>query len=282
MIALLGCSESSKPPPTSQPTHNAVAKYFETRDSFIQKFETSAATPDDRPELSELAGLMKAIVGPVNIEGFSGNGDLNLETLVKELGFGQADGLAFRSKEERLFVTTDEVLKRYVEQWPGLPKDLKELSGTGEFYRKTFSSDAAVTLYAEVPVTDTDPGSFVRAFLGLTAQDIGPFVPKSVFVFVSKGGHILAVYSPVATEIAEIPQCRSEWDEFEKKSAEAYEAYKASGLRNQQAFDQNIKLEEQGFEAYHRCYDREARNQEFFGPLKTQVQAIADRLRASR
>ena len=95
-------------------------KYFETRDNFIREFE-KASTPldslaeqdahalDEKDEhaLAELEKQLKAIVGPVNVEGFPKKGKINLLTLQKDYGFGQVDGLRFSAKQEYLFVTTD-------------------------------------------------------------------------------------------------------------------------------------------------------------------------------
>jgi hypothetical protein len=170
-------------------------------------------------------------------------------------------------------------LKKYLAEQPELPKDLAELSRTAEFYSYAFTSGEAVTYFAEIPVKSPNGKSDVRAFLGLTAQDIGPFIPKDVFVFVTKGNRILAVQSPAAAEITEIPQCRNEWEKFAKKKADAMEVYRSSGLNNEKAFDEEVQqYEQQGFEAYQRCYDREARNQKFFASLKKQAQSIVDRL----
>src|SRR5438094_7091071 len=182
-------------------------KYFETRDNFIREFE-KASTPldslaeqdahalDEKDEhaLAELEKQLKAIVGPVNVEGFPKEGKINLETLQNgDLGFGQVDGLRFSAKQEYLFVTTDNILKKYLTGQPKLPKDLAELSRTGEFYTRPFTAGEAVTYFAEIPVKSANGKSYVRAFLGLTAQDIGPFIPKEIFVFVTKGNRILAV-----------------------------------------------------------------------------------------
>jgi hypothetical protein len=194
------------------------------------------------------------------------------------LGFGQVDGLRFSARQEHLFVTTDNILKEYPAGRPKLPKDLAELSKTGEFYTRAFTAGEAVTYFAEISVKSPNGKSYVRAFLGLTAQDIGPFIPKDIFVFVTKGNRILAVQSPAATEITEIPQCRNEWERFAKKKADTNELYRSSGLNNQKAFDESVQYEQQGFEAYQRCYDREAKNQKFFASLKKQAQSIVDRL----
>src|SRR5206468_12051671 len=69
-------------------------KYFETRDNFIREFEKASTPIDslaeqdqhaldekDRHALAELEKQLKAIVGPVNVEGFPKEGKINLETL---------------------------------------------------------------------------------------------------------------------------------------------------------------------------------------------------------
>jgi len=242
-------------------------KYFETRDNFIRQFEEASVPIDvldekDRHALAELEKQLKPIIGPVNVEGFPKEGRINLETLEKDFGFGQVDGLRFSSEQENLFVTTDDILKKYLAGQAELPKNLTELSRTGEFYVRAITSEAAVTYFAEIPVKSANGKSYVHAFLGLTAQDIGPIIPKDIFVFVTNGNRILAVQSPAATEITEIPQCRNEWERFAKKSSS----------------DESLQYEEQGFEAYHRCYEREAKNQKFFASIEKQAQSIVDRL----
>lgn len=289
VLALVGCW----PAPMTLVAASPEEKYFETRDNFIREFEKASTPLDslaeqdqhaldekDRHALAELEKQLKPIIGPVNVEGFPKEGKINLETLQNgDLGFGQVDGLRFTANQEYLFVTTDNILKKYLAEQPELPKDLAELSKTGEFYVRAITAEAAVTYFAEIPVKSANGKSYVRAFLGLTAQDIGPFIPKDVFVFVTKGNRILAVQSPAAAEITEIPQCRNEWERFAKKKADANELYRSSGLNNEKAFDEVVQqYEQQGFEAYHRCYDREAKNQKFFASLKKQAQSIVDRL----
>ncbi len=279
VLALFSCL----PAPMTLVAASLEEKYFETRDNFIRQFEKASVPIDvldekDKHALAELEKQLKPIIGPVNVEGFPKEGKINLLTLQNDYGFGQIDGLRFSSEQEELFVTTDNILKKYLAGQPELPKDLAELSKTGEFYVRAITAEAAVTYFAEIPVKSANGKSYVHAFLGLTAQDIGPFIPKDIFVFVTNGNRILAVQSPAATEITEIPQCRNEWERFAKKSSDAMEVYRSSGSNNQKASDESVQYEEQGFEAYHRCYDREAKNQKFFASLKKQAQSIVDRL----
>src|SRR6266480_1664571 len=288
LLALFSCLSA----PGTLLAASPEEKYFETRDNFIREFEKTSIPIDglaeqdqhaldeqDQRALTELEKQLKPIVGAVNVDGFPKQGKINLETLQNgDLGFGQVDGLRFTAKQEYLFVTTDNILKKYLAGQPELPKDLAELSKTGEFYTLAITAESAVTYFAEIPVKSANGKSYVRAFLGLTAQDIGPFIPKDIFVFVTNGNRILAVQSPVATEMTEIPECRNEWERFAKKSSDAMEVYRSSGSNNQKASDESVQYEEQGFEAYHRCYDREAKNQKFFASLKKQAQSIVDRL----
>jgi hypothetical protein len=264
-LALFSCLSATAP--MTLVAASPEEKYFETRDNFIRQFEKASVPIDaldekDRHALAELEKQLKPIIGPVNVEGFPKQGKINLRTLEKDYGFGQVDGLSFSAKQEELFVTTDNILKKYLAGQPELPKDLAQLSRTGEFYVRAITAEAAVTYFAEIPVKSANEKSYVHAFLGLTAQDIGPFIPKDILVFVTNGNRILAVQSPAATEITEIPECRKEWETFPKKSSP----------------DESVQYEEQAFEAYRRCYEREAKNQKFFASLEKQAQSIVDRL----
>ena len=280
LLALFSCLSA----PMTLVAASPEEKYFEARDNFIRELEKASGPIDvldekDRHALAELEKQLKSIVGPVNVEGFPKEGKINLETLQKgDLGFGQVDGLRFSSEQEYLFVTTDNILKKYLAGQPNLPKDLADLFKTGEFYTLALTGEAAVTYFAEIPVKSTNGKSYVYAFLGLIAQDIGPFIPKAIFVLVTNGNRIFAVQSPAAAEITEIPQCRNEWEKFAKKKADAHQVYESSGLKNEKALDEGVQYEQQGFEAYQRCYEREAKKQKFFAPLEKQAQSIVDRL----
>jgi hypothetical protein len=274
LLILLGCISVS----TVLMAESLEEIYFETRNKYIQQFEKSENYSLEDSVLADLDEKLKVIIGPVNIEGFPKPGRINLETLHKDFGFGHADGLRFDSDSEYLFVTTNSILKRFLNEKPNLPKDLTSLSKTEDFYRYAFFLDSRVALYAVIPVKCTNEESLVYAFLGLSYQDIGPFIPEYLYVFVSSGNRILLVMSPIETEISEIPQCRNEWDKYAKISSEELQVYLASQLENEKAFEDHVRYEKQGFEAYHRCYERESKNQPFFISLKEQAQSIVDRL----
>jgi hypothetical protein len=201
-----------------------------------------------------------------------------LETLRDDGGFGQVDGLRFGSKRETLFVTTDTLLKNYLLKHPALPGNLSELAKTDKFYQLVFHWNASITYYAEVPVTSARGQSFACAFLGLSAQDIGPLIPGSLFVFVSRGDKILLVSASTKTEIKQNADCKNEWDRFAKTAADALSTYRASERKNTRALDDHVRYEKEGFEVYRRCFGRDAKRQQLFTPLTIQAQSIVDRL----
>jgi hypothetical protein len=223
--------------------------YLEARNAFIQKFD-GVADADDRPALAQLERRLRAIIGPVGVEGFPNQGKINLETLRTDLegSFGNVDGLRFNNERESLFVTTRGLLKLYFAGEPKPTKDLPEpdlavLSADGKFNSSVFDSGSTVTSYADLPVKSTDGKSFAEAFLGITAQDDGPFIPNTIFVLASKGNRIFLVRAATTTKLPAIPKCK--------------------GL---------------AADAHNECYGTEVKNQPFFASLKQQAQSIVDRL----
>jgi hypothetical protein len=81
-----------------------------------------------------------------------------------------------------------------------------------------------------------------------------------------------------SVNVRDIPKCVREWEVFEKKSSDSFKAYRASNLKDQTAIDNAHQSAERGFEAYYRCFRREAKNQPFYRQLKRQAQSLVNRL----
>jgi len=263
-------------------------KYFETRDNFIRQFSTPTSPEANSDEkalaklekaLSKLEKQLQLIIGPVDVAHFPKRGKINLETLDQDdPGFRQVDGLRFDSEHELLFVTTTGLLNSYLQQNKELPTELGKLAKAEEFYSLALGWDAAVTHFAEVPVRTTNDKSFAYAFLGLWAQDIGPFPPKTLFVFFANGDRVFVVSSEVQSNIDQIAECKDVWDGFKKKSDAASAAYQASELKDQKATDDMRRYEDEGFKAYCRCFEQRAKMEPFFEPLTKQAQTLVDNL----
>jgi hypothetical protein len=255
-------------------------EYLETRDNFIRQFSTATSPQDDSDQkaLAKLEKQLQLIIGPVDVAHFPKQGKINLETLQQDAGFGQVDGLRFGSEHELLFVTTTGLLNAYLQQHKDLPTELGKLAKNDEFYSSVFDWEAAVTHFAEVPVRTTNDKSFAYAFLGLWAQDIGPFPPKALFVFFSNGERLFVVSTDVQSNIDQIAECKDVWDGFKKKSDAASAAYRAGEVKDQQATDDTVKYEEEGFKAYCRCFEQRAKMEPFFKELTKQAQTLVDNL----
>ena len=261
-------------------------KYFETRDNFIRQFSTPSSPEANSYEkthsklekaLSKLEKQLQLIIGSVDVAHFPKRGKINLETLEQgDGGFGQVDGLRFGSKHGLLFVTTTGLLNSYLQQHKELPTELGKLAKAEEFYSVALYWDEAVTHFAEVPVRTTNDKSFAYAFLGLWAQDIGPFPPKHLFVFFANGDRVFVVSTEAQSNIDQIAECKDVWDGFKKKSDAAFAAYQASELKEQKASDDMVRYEEEGFRAYCRCFEQRAKMESFFNQLTKQAQTLVD------
>ncbi|NWF38422.1 sel1 repeat family protein [Mariprofundus sp. NF] len=251
--------------------------YFATRDMFSKKFATEAAV-DERPALAALENQIRAIVGAVKIEGFSGQGHINIRTLKAEPGYAQVDGLRFKSNREVLFVTTQGLLKHYLAEHPKLPQTVEETSKHEDFYRRVFHADAGVMLYTEVPANPTKGQSFAQAFLGVSGQDTIPSIPNELFVFVVMEKQIRLINVPSSAEISDIQQCKSKWDISRTKGADALAKYHASQSQDQKAYEEYRRQEEEGVAAYRDCFAKESKNQPWYNALKTQAQSLVNRL----
>lgn len=267
-------------PTTELETAVLEKQYIETRNNYIRHFSAIEITidTDERPALADLESRLVQIVGPIDVKGFPKKGTINLVTLFPELGFGQVDGLRFSSDNKTLVVTTTALIDSYLVENPKLPNNMDKLSKSEDFYRLAFHSGAAVNYYSEVPVHPADGQSYAHAFLGVTAQDIGPFVPQELFVFVSNGKQIFLAALENNTEVTDIPQCRTAWEMNYKKRSDAYDAYLRSKPRDKKLSDNSIRYENQAFDAYRRCYGREAKNQKYFVTLKKYAQSMVDQL----
>jgi hypothetical protein len=231
-------------------------QYFATRDSYIQKFSatTSDSFTDNQNALEILEQKIKTIIGPVNIEGFSGKGEINLETLYNELGFGMLDGVVYRSKDASLVVTTSRILNRYLSDGKYTAKDLATLAEDEGFYTAALFSDVAVSLYTPIPLIKNNNTDSVYAYIGLIAQDIGPFLPDRIFVIAKRDERVFFVTALVSNPPPEIESCKKVWFETAKKNEEA------------------------AYSAYQECYGKSIRESSFYKDVSKQADEIVKRI----
>jgi hypothetical protein len=234
----------------------AEQKYLETRDNFIRQFSTAKSPQDgaDQKALLKLQEQLQSIIGPIDVPHFPKRGKISLATLQQDYGFGQVDGLLFRSgHEDVLFVTTKGLLNAYLAQHKELQTDLSNLAKSEEFYSLALNFEAAVTRFADISLRMTRDNSVAFAFLGLWAQDIGPFPPTHLFVFLANDDRVFVVSAEAQNHIDQIAECKNLWETLNQK------------LNDQKPTDDTA--EKQNFTAYCRCFGEKAKTEPFFKDL---------------
>lgn len=283
------------------PAFAAVSEdaYLAARDAAIKAVDPAKATPADDERLSqeearlrgELEAMLRDIVGPVAIPGFTSGPTSNLDTLVSgELGFGQLDGLAWVTADDkmRLVVTTRPLLTRWLKDhadwWPGrdnVPQEVAAALASDAFYTQAISSDAAVSKYADITVTPPKGASAAIALLVARSQDIGPRKPDEILIAVVQDRLVFVLSTATDINIAAIPACDAIWRDSERKAEKVFADYQKSGSKDEKLFATYTRIQEEGDAAFRRCFAERARTTPFFRAVTTQAQSLVDRL-ASR
>jgi hypothetical protein len=268
--------------------------YFAARNGYIEKFKAAEPNDDRVSKEEELArgdlqDQLRRIVGTSEIKGFSAPARSNLDTLFKdEMGFGQLDGLVYSSADDKthIVVTTDALLAHWLREhkdWWGptvsnVPQDVDAALKSEAFYTQALKSDAAVSEYAELPITKPAQAKFAFAMLAARSQDVGPRTPNELIVSVVKDGRVFVVTARANAKVDPMPGCQRIWRDASRNAAKAHQAYVASGLKDDKLLEQSTRIEEEGFAAFRRCFAQQAKARSFVAVLTRQAQELIDRL----
>lgn len=260
--------------------------YIAAREKFHAQFKlkdgepiTDAISKAEENARGELEKQMQAIIGASGVKGAPAQGKLNLDSLIEgDMGFRLLDGIVFKLKDDsQVLVTTKSLLTRWLkteqEIWKnnsrhGPPAEIDAAMRAENFYTQALSHDAAVTRYAEIPVTE--PNAY--AMLIAHQQDVGPVVPKEIIVSVLRDNRLFVWTAPAAAKTAMFPPCAAIWTEFERKSLAANRDKKG-------APDAMEKLEQEGHAKMRACYNERAKAAAFFPALVKQAQELIERTR---
>ncbi|HEY4891050.1 MAG TPA: hypothetical protein VII10_05065, partial [Reyranella sp.] len=188
---------------------------------------------------SDLAAQLRRVMGPVPApKGFSGAGTFSPDALCCGLGEGMLDGLLFQSGGGSVLVTTEGLLRLWLQEhknwWKDDPlaTDAKTALQSSAFYTQAISTDAAVTLFAPLPIRA--PAGATLAVAGLATQCNGSCsLPLYIAAAVVKGGRVYVALVdaalPAATPgAAPLGACDAVWKDFHDRYKAAYAAYEAA------------------------------------------------------
>jgi hypothetical protein len=270
--------------------------YLAARDAYIAKFNPSkdpssvsdALAKEEEGARADLTRQLRAIVGPLNVSGYAGDGEFAIATLFRgDIGFGTLDGLTFSApKDANLVVTTRGLLERWVrdhKDWwnasvANVPQDPIAALQTEAFYTQAISADAAVARFAEFPISKPANADVAYAMLVMRRQDIGPGSPDEVLVGVLSGARLYIVSVPASAEIKLMPACEKLWDDALAKSNKLLESNATSGNKDEKLFDEQNRMQDQGDAAMRQCFAERVTSDAAFAKLTKQAQEVVDQL----
>src|ERR1700722_2793736 len=246
---------------------------------------------------SDLAAQLRRVMGPVPApKGFSGAGTFSPDALCCGLGEGMLDGLLFQSGGGSVLVTTEGLLRLWLQEhknwWKDDPlaTDAKTALQSSAFYTQAISTDAAVTLFAPLPIRA--PAGATLAVAGLATQCNGSCsLPLYIAATVVKGGRVYVALVdaalPAATPgAAPLGACDAVWKDFHDRYKAAYAAYEAAKAtsRAYELLQAASRIETEGGAAVDKCRKSrtpgDGKGDAAFPGLTRQAQDLADALAA--
>lgn len=267
--------------------------YVAARDRYIAKLKTAGEVDEKTAKQEEsaradLEDKLRAIVGPVAVEGVPAEGKLNLDTLIEgEIGFGLIDALTYQAADDapRLIVTTPSLARRWLvahaKWWDNnnVPQDLNAALKSEPFYTQAMSPDAAVSRFADIPVTRPAGASFASAMLVARRQDIGLTPPDELLVAVARADRVFLWSAPAQAKVTINPACEAIWNAAVAAGDRAYEAYQKSDPKDEKLFEEQTRILQEGDDAYRGCFAERAAREPFYAAVVKQAQELADKVK---
>jgi hypothetical protein len=263
--------------------------YLAARDhaiATIAKLPEAKQDAEDTRALKGLEAQLKQIIAPPRLARFPGAPKMSPETLSKdgvESGGLDAFRLSGKDPDDVVLVTTDGLLQKWLsghKTWwtdqPNAPTEPAAAFRSEAFYTQALSDDAAMSIYAPLPIAKPDSATIAVALLVEESQDIATEPPSKIAVAVAKGGKVFVSLVSVATKLAPIAACEAITKDYTARSDAALAKYHDSGLKDEKSFDESQKLTEDGAAALHKCWSEKASGAPEFPALTKQAQALAD------
>jgi hypothetical protein len=286
-LMLLGSAASAATPEET---------FLAERDAFIAKLNppgdpvapTDAASKEMERARTELAKRLRGLIGPLNVKGFTGEGDYSVGSLFRgDMEFGVLDGLVFmKGKDTRLVVTTIGIATPWTKSPDGFvengdaPKDLPTALKLDDFYTRATINDAAASNMGELPVTKPAGVDFVHAMLSIRRQDIGPAPAEEMLIGAIVPPRVYILSAPIA-KIRMMPACEKLFKDADAKADKMVADNEKSKAKSDEAIgEESERVREQGDEAMRKCFAERVKTDPVFARLTTQAQDFVDALAA--
>ena len=235
----------------------------------------------DQAAHAALEPQMRAIVGPLAIEGMRGQAALNLDTLMEgDEDFGLLDGLVYGGVDAktRVIVTTDGLFRHWLAEhknwWgkdsPSLPQEPGAVVKDDDFYTQAVMTDAAIVRFADLPIRAPANAAFAYAMLASRTQDQIPSKADEIFVTLGQGGRVFVAYSKDFHAVGPIPACEALRKDLAEKAADA--------AQHPQTNQDPDALSAESDAAFLRCFAEKAPQLPAFAAAVDAAQALIVRL----
>jgi hypothetical protein len=275
------------------------AGYFDARDQFIARIKSLDAAGKGEDALkqqetaeAELTKTLRTIVGPLAVKRYPADGKANIGSLFAgDEGFGTLDGLLYTASDGKgfLIVTTETIFNRWLrdhKNWWGsassnVPQQIEAALRSDAFYSQALQTDAAISSYAELPVSRPASAKFVHAVLVARSQILDPRAPDELLVALVRDGRVFVSSAQAGVVVKSIAACDAIWAEYRRKATALRAAYAKPELKEQNITERSDEIDEAGSAAFRRCFAQRASQQAFFTPLTEQAQTMIDALTAN-
>ena len=230
-------------------------EYIKTRDRQVEYFQKHSdpkvgfekLEKQHKDSLLELERIMREIMKDSRVS----DGQNNLLVLYNDMGFDILDGLYGIHDSMGLFGITKNLFFYYFMDNKINQLDQLTLTDFDKILNSAFASDAHITPLTTIRLPSENN---VQAYGIVTyeAQDIGPFSPDEIYVFVANDKYVYIASRKLDVKLDEVKACRHIWDSLIAKpgaddNMEDYAQDKyceccQQGYQNEPQFD-NIKKE---------------------------------------
>jgi hypothetical protein len=277
---------------TSFGSESTTDAYLAARDKAIATIGNTAE--HESPEISDmrtkravesLQPMVRALVGPLDIEGFPYEGRSNVDTLANDEGFGKLDGLMATSLDGNtsVVVSTIPLLHAWLighrNWWPGQsdnpPLDIAAALRSEGFYTQALDTDAHVYKFADIPLTLSSEHDIVGAILFEYGQDlVAPNPPNEIAVSVIRSDRVFIFTE--STIVDPIPACKIAYERDWKAASTVLATYQAASPKDDALFDKYTRMQDAANDNFEHCFQKQLPFQSY-AALTRQAQALIDR-----
>jgi hypothetical protein len=242
------------------------AGYIAERDKAIAALEQKWSNQAHDRAIAALTPRLKRIVGPPP-KGTSGDASMTPDSLCCGVGSAKLDGMVYGE----VLVTTVGLLRYWLRSKFKPPIELEAgIDDGADIYATGIVGNAAVEIYATLPIVKPPGVARVAAHLALASQGGAQSPPKDLGVIVWKGDRVFIAFRTVV-QVPELPACEAVLAQGQAKVRSASDAGKS---------DDAAQFQVEAEDAYVRCWSEHVRGASAYPAILQQAQRLADTLAA--